>query len=426
MKVMRENIKEKKRIQHLALLSTFVTSYMGSAMNLSIPAISKEFGIGAAQATWIVNAYMLTCTILPLPCSKLAQRIPKTTILTTGLGVFLAGTAGGGLSGGMGSLIFFRGLQGVGTAMIYSSSMAVLVESAGESQRSKILAYSTAATYLGLSAGPVAGGMLNQILGWRWIFFATAGVSAVAFFRGVKIFALGMRTLRTQSRGGVKEEAAPILPLRWMRENPDFIYGCVISMINYGTNFVLNYQLSIYMQTCMGYSSWKAGMLLAISPIVQATLSIFIGKISGTKVSFKMLTACGMLGTAAVAAWFGMMISTMIGTMGLKLILAGLAAAGAACAVFSAPNTAQVFASAGDEKHTLASASLSTMRSLGHTLCMSAASLVTSAWVGTGKLQDAPPELMLSIMKITFFLLTGLCIVGFLIALKLKVCYNKG
>lgn len=407
---MRENIKEKKRIQQLALLSTFVTSYMGSAMNLSIPAISKEFGMGAAQATWIVNAYMLTCTVLPLPCSKLAQRIPKITILTVGLGIFLAGTAGGGLSGGMGSLLFFRALQGVGTAMIYSSSMAVLVESADESQRSKILGYSTAATYLGLSAGPVAGGMINQIFGWRWIFFATAGVSAVAFFRGV------------QSRGGAKEETAPILPLRWMRENPDFIYGCVISMINYGTNFVINYQLSIYMQSCMEYSSWKAGMILAISPIVQATLSIFIGKISGTRVSFKTLSACGMLGTAAVAAWFGV----TIGIMGMKLILAGLAAAGAACAIFSAPNTAQVFASAGNDKHTLASASLSTMRSLGHTICMSAASLVTSAWVGTGKLQDAPPELMLTIMKITFFLLTGLCIVGFLIALKLKVCYNKG
>lgn len=382
--------------------------------------------MGAAQTTWIVNAYMLTCTFLPLPCSKLAQKIPKTTILTAGLGIFLGGTMGGGLSGGMSNMLFFRALQGVGTAMIYSSSMAVLVESADESQRSKILAYSTAATYLGLSAGPVAGGILNQILGWRWIFYATAGVSAVAFFRAVKMFSLGKRPPRIQSLGGEQGKAAPILPLKWMRENPDFIYGCVISMINYGTNFVLNYQLSIYMQTCMGYSSWKAGMILVISPIVQATLSIFIGKISGTKVSFKMLSACGMLGTAAVSAWFGMTIGTMIGMQGMRLMLSGLAAAGAASAVFSAPNTAQVFASAGNDKHTLASAALSTMRSLGHTMCMSAASLVTRVWMGTGKLQDASPELMLSIMKITFFLLAGLCIIGFLIALKLKVCYNKG
>ncbi len=447
---------------------------MGSALNLSVPSIGKEFEIGAAQVTWVVTAYMLACTALPVPFGKLADLMQRKWILTAGLGVFTAGSAGGSLAPSMGWLLFFRLLQGAGTAMIYSTSMSVLVSAAPDAERSRMLGYSTAATYLGLSAGPAAGGLLTQQLGWRWIFAATAGVSAVAFFCAVRwvlekksepernpqsakfdtglsgkvfpsgissllyvctvsVFIFGLSAAASGMWGWLLSAAGvcgliyyvwreyrignPLLPVKWMRKRPDFLCFCLASLINYGTNFVLNYQLAVYMQICMGYSSQKAGLILVISPAVQAVLSVFVGKAAGKRISHRILSAAGMLGTAAVAAGFGLLQQNTP----LWAVCAGLAGAGLACALFASPNTSQVFAAAGQERYSMASAVLSTMRSMGHTLCMAAASVITGIYIGDAKLETAEPEQMLQIMNVTFFLLAGLCIIGFFMALKKKV-----
>ena len=452
-----------RRIVFLSLLSTFVTSFMGSALNLSIPDIGKEFGISAAQVALVITAYMLTCTALPVLFGRLADLIQRKWILTAGLGVFTAASAGGALASSMQILLLFRLLQGAGTAMIYSTSMSVLVAAAPESLRNKMLGYSTAATYLGLSAGPAAGGMLNQYAGWRWIFAATAAASAVAFFCAlrelrsqepqktfssgkippsgfscflyvcsVSILIFGLSMASRSAWGWLAAGAGtagflyylcrdwhtgrPLLPVDWIWTHKVFLLANLAALLNYGTNFVLNYHLSVYLQTGMGFSSQKAGLILVISPAVQAVLSIFAGKMQ-KRTSPQILSALGMAGTGTVVLGFAMLKPDTP----LWVIMMGLAAAGASCALFAAPNSAVIFQAAGTRQYSMASSVISTVRSMGHTLCMAVSSIITGIYIGAEKLEAASSEQILDVMQSTFFLFGGGCILGIFMAMKKKV-----
>ena len=165
----------------VTILTSFITTFMGSALNLSIPSIDAEFGAGSQTVNWVVTAYMLTCTGLAIPFGYLADSGNRSCILKIGIAIFTAASVFAVIFDRIGMLILFRGLQGVGAAMIFSSNIPILVDSFTEAQRGKVLGYAACANYLGLSLGPVLGGILNTNLGWRAIFVSTAVVSGICF-----------------------------------------------------------------------------------------------------------------------------------------------------------------------------------------------------------------------------------------------------
>ena len=75
-----ENGNNRKKVI-LCLVSIFVTAFMGSALNPAIPALSKEFQLTSAGAGWVVTAYMLTCTVLPVPIGRFAHIVDNKKIL---------------------------------------------------------------------------------------------------------------------------------------------------------------------------------------------------------------------------------------------------------------------------------------------------------------------------------------------------------
>ena len=99
----------------------------------------------------------------------------------------------------------------------------------------------------------------------------------------------------------------PVFPVKLFWKRPVFGLSSLASLINYGTNFGMNYMLSLYLQVGMGFSTRSAGLILVISPGVQAMVSMVVGKVSGARgaggtVGPRLLSAAGMLGTAAVAS----------------------------------------------------------------------------------------------------------------------------
>ena len=409
--------------QAIILLGTFLIAFMGSALNPAIPAIAEEFHMEAAGTGRIVTAYMVTCIVLPVPFARWAQRSEPKKILAAGLGLFTAASLGGIFVPSEWLLFTVRGLQGVGTAMIYSTGMWILISGCTEEDRAKRLSLSSAAMYLGLAAGPAAGGLLNQYLGWQWIFAAAAVVSAAAFSGSLVL----LRRCRQEAPGFPPPgKTSPsgrgwlrnLLPRQLFRRRKVLYFYYLASLISCGVNFLLNYMLSLYFQTSLGFSPQKAGFLLILPSAVQALVSIPVGKAAGKGGKrIRHLAASGILGSGAVVAGF-------VGINGgwpLWLICTGLAAAGGFNALFTAPNTMEIMAAAGKQNLSMASAVISTVRSLGNCVGVVSAGFVTRLVMGQARLSEAGPEALTEVLQITFSFWAALCILGFLMALKKKM-----
>ena len=124
-----------------------------------------------------------------------------------------------------------------------------------------------------------------------------------------------------------------------------------------------------------------------------------------------------MAGTGTVVLGFAMLKPDTP----LWVIMMGLAATGASCALFAAPNSAVIFQAAGTRQYSMASSVISTVRSMGHTLCMAVSSIITGIYIGAEKLEAASSEQILDVMQSTFFLFGGGCILGIFMAMKKKV-----
>lgn len=455
---------EKKNTVLVSVVTAFITTFMGSALNLSIPSIGEEFQAGASRVGWTVTIYMLACTALAVPFGRMADMAERKRILASGIFLFCTGSLSGASARSLSALLIFRFLQGVGASMIFSTNVAMVSDAAEKEERGKLLGYTTAANYLGLSAGPAVGGLLNDSFGWRSVFLAAAAVSAAAFFIAVKKLPSEKRTgflRKTYPSGadcvlyvcgisgimwgmssavrnpfGIGALAAgtvcltalffgkkgwhyshtSLLDLRLFRNKSAFLWTGFAGFFSYGAIFAMNYLLSLYLQLLVGCSSRRAGLILIAAPVMQTLLSPVMGRLSDRR-SPGILSALGMALTAAVLAASGLLQeeTSVWFTAGL------LAVSGVGCALFASPNTSAAMSAAGKDAAGMASAALATMRSAGHTASMAVVTMLTSLFLGPGSLAQAEPSVLLQIMHMAFLLFSGLCILGIFMALKGKV-----
>ena len=455
-----EKIREKSSVIYVSVITSFITTFMGSALNLSVPALEKEFHVSAGTVSWVITIYMLTCASFAVPFGRLGDRVERRRILYMGILIFSISSAAAVFSAGIGFFLAARIMQGIGASMIFSTNIAILVGAFDEDMRGKVLGYSTCATYVGLSAGPVAGGILNYNFGWRSVFIATAIVSAVAFcvafFRlpyskkteferkpadlagnilfviSVILLMYGISSLR-QGRvslfilgSGIasfivfiyRESKArnPLVDLKNFRDNPSFLLLNLAAMINYGANFVMSYMLSVYLQIIKGMTSQLAGVILVTNTAVMAVLSPYMGKLSD-RLSPSKLSALGMsLCAASLFIFSGLTQDTSTA----KIIFT-LALSGAGLALFSAPNTNAVMSCVKKEDYGVASSILSTMRSMGHTSAMALATAIIGLYMGTESMTSAQPDSIMTTVHVIFSLFAALCILGIFMAIRRKM-----
>ena len=460
-----EKIREKKNTILVCVITSFITTFMGSALNLSIPSLEEEFKVGAQTVGWVVTIYMLTCSALAVPFGRLADRVERRSVLRTGILIFSISSLTAVLSKKMWMLLAFRLMQGIGASMIFSTNIAILVGAFDEEHRGRVLGYSTCATYAGLSAGPVLGGVLNQNFGWRAIFIATAIVSAAAFYgaffklpKGEKksgilslsskahldyagnilfvvsivltmyglsslnslagaplILCLGILIFIFFVRTEMKTDN-PVIDVNLFRKNLPFTLSNLAAMVNYGSNFALSYLMSIYLQVVKGMTSQWAGVILITNTVIMTVLSPFVGRISDRHSPFKMSAA----GMALCAAALGL-LSFLSEDASLAWIIMILALSGVGFSFFSTPNTNAVMSCVEREDYGVSASILSTMRSIGHTAGMSVVSAVVGIYIGSGSLKGAGTEVLMKTFHISFFIFTLLCILGIIMAGKRKM-----
>lgn len=450
--------KKQRGILGVAVVTAFITTFTGSALNLSIPSIGNEFNVSASLVGWIVTSYMLASAAFSVPFGRIADITSRKIILVTGIFIFAVCSLGAAFAWNINVILFIRGLQGFGASMIFCTNIAVLVSAFPEDARGKVLGYSTASTYIGLSAGPVIGGVFNHYFGWRSIFVLTFLVSATVFIIAVKYLPkdkekskekdkdilgnllyivmivcilYGLSTLSTTpitknllpvgivgafvfGRHELKAKN-PIVELKLFANNLAYTFSNIAALLNYGATFAIGYLLSIYLQVVMGYSSQIAGIILVVQPIFMAILSPYAGKLSDKLSPFK-LASLGM-GICAISLLFFAFLSEKFS---IWSIVVALIVAGIGVAFFSSPNTNAVMACVEKKDYGVASSLLATMRTIGHTSSMAIVTVVVGLFMGNTALSNAEPQMLIKTMHMSFVIFTGICVVGTFISLKRK------
>ena len=126
---------------------------------------------------WVAIAYLLALYASFLPVfARLCEMFGRKLLYLAGFALFGAASLMCGLAQDLPTLIAFRALQGIGGSLLGANSIAILVKSVPSDQRAHAIGCFTAAQAIGVSAGPVVGGLLLASLGWQWVFWVVGAV----------------------------------------------------------------------------------------------------------------------------------------------------------------------------------------------------------------------------------------------------------
>ncbi len=161
-------------------LAVFVTVLDGTIVNVALPSLAVELGATTRQLQWIVDAYLLAFTGLLLAAGGLGDRYGRKRMLIAGLVVFGATSAYAGSVGTSGSLILGRALMGIGAAMIFPATLAILTNVFREPrERAKAIGVWSAVSGMAVAAGPITGGWLLEHFWWGSVFFINVPISII-------------------------------------------------------------------------------------------------------------------------------------------------------------------------------------------------------------------------------------------------------
>jgi Arabinose efflux permease len=161
----------KKYALMVAVLTSFLTPFVGSSINIALPSIGMEFNASAILLGWIPTTYLLALAVCLVPFGRIADIYGRKRVFTWGIILFTVSSFLATMSFSMDMLLLFRVLQGAGSAMIFGNLFAIIASIFPASERGKALGITITGAFLGLFLGPVLGGFLTEYFGWRSIFF---------------------------------------------------------------------------------------------------------------------------------------------------------------------------------------------------------------------------------------------------------------
>lgn len=443
----------KRRILFIiATTAAFLVPFVSSAVNIALPAISKEFGMDAVNLAWVQSAYLLSTGIFSIPAGRIADLIGRKKLFIAGMIIFSIASIFVAISGTTPFLLFSRVLQGLGSAMIFSTSLAIITSAVDPKERGKILGYNVAATYIGLSAGPFIGGLITSNAGWRSIFLLVVipgiAVSVLAFYglsgdkalslkafdyKGSILFAFAMFmsiygfSKITTLQGmivlvfGVLLFAAffryqdkltqPLFNINLFRRSRVFTFSSLAALINYSATFSVGTLLSLYFQYIKGMSAQQAGLFLLAQPLIQAVFSPGAGTMSDRIGTGKVASAGMAFTTLALSLMIFIGNSTSV-----AFIVAALVILGFGLALFSSPNVNAIMSSVDKQYLGFASSISGTMRLTGQLISMGITMVVFSIYTSYSLITPEIYPQLLAGIKLIFALMTALCIFGFFIS----------
>lgn len=440
---------DKRAVLVASTTAAFLTPLMASSVNVALPSIGREFAMDALSVSWIATSAVLAAAMFLVPFGRLADIYGRKRIFTYGVITFTTFSFLGGIAPTGALLIVSRGMQGMGAAMIFGTSVAILTSAYQPAERGRVLGVNVAATYTGLSVGPFIGGFLTQHFGWRSIFLLNAVVGLLIIvlvlyrlksewveahgekfdFPGSLLYMASLTALMigfSKLPGSVgiwgtgagvagllgfvfweKRTPIPLLDIRLFGRNPVFTFSNIAALINYSATSAVTFLVSFYLQYIKALSPQTAGLILVAQPIMMALFSPLAGRLSDS-VEPRVVASIGMSIIAiglGLLAMVGMETPTALVTVYLLLIGFGFA-------LFSSPNTNAIMSSVEKKLYGVASATFGTMRLTGQMLSMGIVMLIFAMIIGNVQITPEYYPMFLRSMQIAFVVFAILCVFG--------------
>jgi MFS family permease len=270
-------------------LAVALVPFTVTSINLALPHIANELNLSAIALGWIITVFLLPYAIFQIPFGKIGDIYGRKKILLTGNVLFLVSTAGCALSQTGNMLLAFRFVQGLGSAMLFATSYAIISSVFPARGRGRAFGINTAVIYFALASGPFFGGIFTHYWGWRSIFYITISLAVLTLagilvflkgewrdarddhfdWQGSLIYAFGLSAIiygcsLLPSISGFslivvglagftafvyyeKKQASPVFNINMFFENRVFRMSSFAALINYSATFAITFMLSLYL-----------------------------------------------------------------------------------------------------------------------------------------------------------------------------------
>ena len=433
----------------IASMSSFMTPFMLSSINIALPVLANEFKTDAVLLSWVQTSYLLAAAVCLVPFGRLADIYGRKKIFMIGQILISVTSLLAAVSVSAPMLIVFRIFQGAGGAMVFATGIAILTSVYPPQERGKVLGIAVAAVYIGLSCGPFFGGILTQHFSWRSIFLIYIPVGLfiilLIIFRlkgewtgaeaekfdlsgsliyGIAIVAImyGISKLPAISSIGLliigvlalvvfvnweKKIQSPVFEVKLFIENRTFAFSCLAALINYSATFAVTFLLSLYLQYIKELSPQIAGVVLISQPVMMAIFSPLAGRLSD-RIEPRVIASMGMALTMV-----GLILLSFVGNSTvLVFIVISLMILGFGFALFSSPNMNAIMGSVDKRFYGIASGSVGTMRLLGQMLSMGIATLIFALFIGKAQITPEHYPALIQSVKLALIVFAGLCALG--------------
>ncbi len=406
-----------------------------AAVSVAIPSLADALQADAVLVSWLPTAFLLSNVALLLPFGKLADNYGRKRIYALGLATNACGSLGAFFSPTIEWILFFRFIQGAGSAMIFGTGMAIITSVFPARERGLPLGLNTASVYIGLTIAPALGGLVTEAFGWRFVFllpvpFAAGLLTVIYFFLktdwrkerhssfdwlGTTIFTAWTLSLVIGLTGlpawpnvmmlgisvlllvvFIKHQASspePLIRVQLFKESRVFSFSLASASLMYSATYPLSFLLSLYLQYIRGLSPVQSGQLLMLQAFAMAILAPFSGKLSDS-VQPRIISTLGCLAVAV-----GYILLSQLGfDTPIFYISAALCCIGIGFGLFSAPNNNAVMSSIHHDDLGAASATVSLARASGNLIGISLINLLVHLMIGNTQITvEHYPQLLTTI-----------------------------
>jgi EmrB/QacA subfamily drug resistance transporter len=399
----------------ITTLAVFMTPLDSSITNVAMPAIGETFNASFNLLALIPLLYLISLSAFMIPFGKLADIYKRKYFFISGLVIFTLASFFSGISSSIIYLLISRFIQGIGAALLASTSAAIVTESFPPNQRGLALGINVTSVYLGLTTGPFLGGLITNTLGWRYIFFVNIPIgiigiiASIIFITNIKeseenrefnwlgaatltLFLISITAAINIKNNLILLEVLsigilaiiifiitefrtkyPLIGLKNLIKNRMFVAANITAFLNYTGLYAISFIMSFYLISVRSLTALHAGIILGLMPLTMAILSPLAGYISD-RIGSKVLSSLGMaIITIGLIILSFISINTSIYIIGTTLVFIGIG-----MGLFSSPNTSAVMGSVEKKHLSIAASFLGTIRFVGQALSISLMALIIS------------------------------------------------
>ncbi len=447
------------------LVAVLMASIDSTIVLLAFPAIVTSLHSNLATIIWVILVYMLVSAVATTQFGKVGDIYGRSRIFIAGLGVFTIASFLCGIAPTDLFLIFFRAIQGIGSAMVSATSGAIIADTFERHRIGRAFGFTAMAFNVGAILGIVLGGFITTFIGWQYIFFINVPIGAVAFFlamryihdkqtfsakldiRGMALLAIALSALLY---GGIEfaSVGATVLNVSFViigailcvvfylaekRSKSPTIHFDMFSNVVFRNSILASllqgmgflgavFMLIMYLQGVRGLSPLAASLLLVPGYIISGILAPYMGKVSDKR-------GAGIIATAGIILQIvGIVVYIFLNaTSSVYMVVLGSIITGIGGAMFWPANSSAVMAHADPQKFGVASglmrlfATMGMMGSFIIVFVVAALSIPRSQafqiFVGTSSISSGLASSFMTGMRYSFIAMVVLLVIAGIISI---------